>query len=122
MKVNPETYIELTRPAYVLEEKRLRKNLALIRDVAERSGVEIILAFKAYALWKTFPIFREYISSTTASSLSEARLAYEEFGAQAHTYSPAYTDEEFQTMYGAYPRVMEKWSIIKPMLDDIMKQ
>lgn len=94
MKVNPETYIELTRPAYVLEEKRLRKNLALIRDVAGRSGVEIILAFKAYALWKTFPIFREYISSTTASSLSEARLAYEEFGAQAHTYSPAYTDYE----------------------------
>ena len=94
MKVNPETYIELTCPAYVLEEKRLRKNLALIRDVAGRSGVEIILAFKAYALWKTFPIFREYISSTTASSLSEARLAYEECGAQAHTYSPAYTDYE----------------------------
>ena len=94
MKVNPETYEELTRPAYVLEEKRLRRNLALIRDVAERSGVEIILAFKAYALWKTFPIFREYISSTTASSLSEARLAYEEFGAPAHTFSPAYTDYE----------------------------
>ena len=95
MKVNPETYAELTRPAYVLEEKRLRRNLALIRDVAERSGVEIILAFKAYALWKTFPIFREYIHSTTASSLSEARLALEEFGAKAHTYSPAYKDEEF---------------------------
>jgi carboxynorspermidine decarboxylase len=45
-------------------------------------------------LWKTFPIFREYINSTTASSLSEARLALEEFGAKAHTYSPAYTDEE----------------------------
>lgn len=94
MKVNPETYSELTKPAYVLEEKRLRRNLALIRDVAQRSGVEIILAFKAYALWKTFPIFREYISSTTASSLSEARLAFEEFGAPAHTFSPAYTDFE----------------------------
>lgn len=96
MKVNPETYSELTKPAYVLEEKRLRRNLALIRDVTERSGVEIILAFKAYALWKTFPIFREYISSTTASSLSEARLAYEEFGAPAHTFSPAYTDFEIE--------------------------
>ena len=53
------------------------------------------MAFKAFALWKTFPIFREYISSTTASSLAEARLAFEEFGAPAHTYSPAYTDEEF---------------------------
>lgn len=96
MKVNPETYSELAKPAYVLEEKRLRRNLALIRDVAERSGVEIILAFKAYALWKTFPIFREYISSTTASSLSEARLAFEEFGAPAHTFSPAYTDFEIE--------------------------
>lgn len=96
MKVNPETYSELAKPAYVLEEKRLRRNLALIRDVAQRSGVEIILAFKAYALWKTFPIFREYISSTTASSLSEARLAYEEFGAPAHTFSPAYTDFEIE--------------------------
>ena len=63
--------------------------------MAEESGVEIILAFKAFALWKTFPIFREYIRSTTASSLSEARLAREEFGSPAHTYSPAYTDEEF---------------------------
>ena len=52
------------------------------------------MAFKAFALWKTFPIFREYISSTTASSLSEARLALEEFGAKAHTFSPAYTDGE----------------------------
>ena len=73
----------------------MRHNLALIREVACRTNSEWILAFKAFALWKTFPIFREYISSTTASSLSEARLAFEEFGAKAHTYSPAYKDDEF---------------------------
>lgn len=84
----------MTTPIYIIEEKRLRRNLALIADVARRADVEIILAFKAFALWKTFPIFREYISSTTASSLSEARLALEEFGAKAHTFSPAYTDDE----------------------------
>ena len=83
------------RPYYLIEESLLRRNLSLIKHVAEESGVEIILAFKAFALWKTFPIFREYIRSTTASSLSEARLAREEFGSPAHTYSPAYTDEEF---------------------------
>ena len=82
-------------PVYIIEEKRLRHNLALIREVACRTDSEWILAFKAFALWKTFPIFREYINSTTASSLSEARLAFEEFGAKAHTYSPAYKDEEF---------------------------
>ena len=82
-------------PIYIIEEKKLRRNLSLIADVAQQADVEIILAFKAFALWKTFPIFREYIHSTTASSLSEARLAREEFGAPAHTYSPAYTDDEF---------------------------
>lgn len=84
----------MKEPVYIIEETLLRRNLQLIADVAKEADVEIILAFKAFALWKTFPIFREYISSTTASSLSEARLALEEFGAKAHTYSPAYTDEE----------------------------
>lgn len=85
----------MNTPIYIIEEERLRRNLRLIADVAQRADVEIILAFKAFALWKTFPIFREYIRSTTASSLSEARLAFEEFGQRAHTYSPAYTDAEF---------------------------
>ncbi len=82
-------------PIYIIEEEKLRRNLSLIKDVAERTQSEWVLAFKAFALWKTFPIFREYINSTTASSLSEARLAFEEFGAKAHTYSPAYKDDEF---------------------------
>ena len=85
----------MNTPIYIIEETKLRRNLTLIADVAAKADIEIILAFKAFALWKTFPIFREYINSTTASSLSEARLAFEEFGAPAHTYSPAYTDEEF---------------------------
>ncbi len=82
-------------PVYIIEEEKLRRNLSLVRTVAERTDSEWILAFKAFALWKTFPIFREYIRSTTASSLSEARLALEKFGAKAHTYSPAYKDDEF---------------------------
>ena len=94
MKVDLNSFENINRPMYVMEEARLRNNLQLIAQVAREADVEIILAFKAFALWKTFPIFREYISSTTASSLFEARLAKEEFGALAHTYSPAYTDDE----------------------------
>ena len=87
---------QIKMPAYILEEEKLSRNLSLIKGVADEAGIEIILAFKAFALWKTFPIFHEYINSTTASSLSEARLAYEEFGAPAHTFSPAYTDLEIE--------------------------
>ena len=88
----------LPSPCYILEEDLLRRNLSLIRDVAQRAGVEVILAFKAYALWKTFPIIREYVPHSTASSIYEAQLAYEEMGAKAHTFSPAYTPEEFPTI------------------------
>lgn len=94
MKINTGSFSDIHTPMYILEEDLLRRNLSLIKSVADAAGVEIILAFKAYALWKTFPIFREYISSTTASSLYEARLGAELFGAPAHTYSPAYLDSE----------------------------
>ena len=93
-----EDYSKFPSPCYVLEEKLLRRNLSLIKHVADEAGVEIILAFKAFALWKTFPVFREYISHTTASSLAEARLAYEQFGSKAHTYSPAYDPSNFPTI------------------------
>lgn len=96
MHINLTTFDGLKRPAYILEESRLRRNLQLISHVAKSANVEIILAFKAYALWKTFHIFREYISATTASSLYEARLGKEEFGSATHTFSPAYTEYEIE--------------------------
>ena len=88
-------YSKIPSPCYVLDEVAFRKNLELIKSVKEQAGVEIILAFKAFAMWSVFPIVREYIPFTTASSLAEARLAFEEMGSPAHTYSPAYTDKEF---------------------------
>ena len=82
-------------PCYIMDEELLRKNLTLIKSVADRAGVEIILAFKSFAMWRSFPIFREYVEHSTASSVYEARLALEEFGSKAHTYSPAYTEADF---------------------------
>lgn len=88
----------LPTPAYVQVESQLRANLERIKSVADQTGVEIILAFKAYALWKVFPIFREYISCSTASSLNEARMGLEKMGNRTHTYAPIYKDSEFDEM------------------------
>lgn len=96
LTANDCLYKSLSQPTYVIEETLLRHNLSLIRRVATAADVEIILAFKAFALWKTFPIFREYISATTASSLAEATMAVEKFGTPAHTYSPAYIDGDIE--------------------------
>jgi len=88
-------FSQIPSPAYVLDETLFRRNLSLIRSVRDCSGTEIILAFKAFAGWKAFPIIREYISLSTASSVNEARLAFEEMGCLAHSFSPAYTTENF---------------------------
>lgn len=88
-------FTQFPSPCYIMEEDLLRKNLSLIKQVADEAGIEIILAFKSFAMWRSFPIFREYIDHSTASSVYEARLALEEFGSKAHTYSPAYTEQDF---------------------------
>ena len=99
MKYNSGLYhLPLPLPCYVMEEDLLRNNLQLIKEISQKADVQFILAFKAFALWKSFPIFREYIKQTTASSPYEARLAFEEFGSKAHTYSPAYEDSTFDVI------------------------
>jgi len=88
-------YSKVPSPCYVIDEERFRKNLSLIKHVADESGAEIILAFKGFAMWGVFPILREYVSGAAASSVDEARLCYEEIGTPAHTYSPVYNEEGF---------------------------
>ena len=83
---------EIPTPAYVVYEQRLRRNLALISEVKRRAGVNIIMAFKANALWRSFPITKEYCQDSTASSLNELRLGREFLGGDVHSYCPAYTD------------------------------
>lgn len=83
---------QLPTPFYIVYEHKLRRNIELIQSVAREAGVEIIMAFKANALWRTFPIFREYGVSATASSLNELRLAVDELHTKVHSYCPAYTE------------------------------
>ncbi len=82
-------------PCFVLDEVKLIDNLQLIHNVSERAGVEIILAFKGFAMWSAFPEVRHYIGGATASSLNEVLLCREEMKTKAHTYFVAYTDDEF---------------------------
>lgn len=84
---------QIPTPFYIVYEERLRSNLELINKVKKEAGVNIIMAFKANALWRTFPIISEYCQAATASSLNELRLGNEELGSEIHSYCPAYTPE-----------------------------
>ncbi|MDO8971143.1 MAG: carboxynorspermidine decarboxylase [Saprospiraceae bacterium] len=86
---------KIPSPSFVLEEARLRQNLEVIARVQREADVQIILAFKGFAMWSAFPIVREYVHGATASSLHEARLCFEEMKAKSHTYAVAYLPKEF---------------------------
>lgn len=81
----------LPTPFYIVYEDKIRRNLDLIDRVRRLTGAEIIMAFKANALWRTFDIFREYGFKSTASSINEMRLGNDELGHRVHAYCPAYT-------------------------------
>ena len=88
--------MKLKTPYYIVYEDRLHANLDLITNVMKEADVKIIMAFKANALWRSFPIFREYGIESTASSVNEMLLANEELHCLAHTYCPAYTDDTIE--------------------------
>jgi len=88
----PIDFSQIQTPCYVIDELLLRNNLALIKHVEEASGSDILISFKAFSNWGVFPIFKEYGFGASASSINEARLAFEELGVKAHTYSPAFED------------------------------
>lgn len=95
MMTDPKDINSLPTPFYIVYEDKLRKNLRLIRRVGDEAGVNIIMAFKANALWKTFPVIAEYVKSSTASSLNEMRLSLDYLKGTVHSYCPVYTDATF---------------------------
>ena len=89
----PIDFNKIPSPCYVIDELLLRNNLKLINQVKQAAKADILVAFKAFANWGVFPIFKEYGFGASASSLNEARLAFEELGVKAHIYSPAYEEK-----------------------------
>ena len=86
---------QIPSPCYVLDESSFSANLELIGKVGKATGADIILALKGFAMWGVFSMMKPYIKGVAASSIHEARLAFEEMGTLAHTYSPAYSESEF---------------------------
>ena len=82
-------------PSYVCDRASLARNLSVLDQVQQRTGCRILLALKGFAMFSLFGQIREVLHGASASSLSEARLAREEFGKEVHVYAPAYGDEEF---------------------------
>ncbi len=89
---------ELPTPCFLVDEAALKQNLEILSGVSKRTGCKILLAQKAFSMFRVYPLIARYLSGASASGLFEARLAHEEMGGENHVFSPAYTDEEMREL------------------------
>ena len=111
---------ELPSPCYVVDEKLLRQNLSLLQSIEQRTGCRILLAQKAFSMYSLYPLIGQYLSGTTASSLHEARLGFEEMGGETHIFSAAYRDDEMADILAFCDHIVfnsfSQWQHFRPQI------
>ncbi|WP_425281134.1 carboxynorspermidine decarboxylase [Paenibacillus jilunlii] len=107
----------LPSPAYLVDERLLKKNLETLNYVQEKTGAKILLAQKGFSMHALYPLVGKYLHGVTSSSLFEARLGYEEMGKEVHVYAPAYMDREFDELLGYTDHIVfnsfDQWARFK---------
>lgn len=81
-------------PAFVVDEAALRRNLAILADIKNRSGAKILCAMKAFSMWKVAPIIGEYLDGVCSSGLWESRLARDYYEGEIATYCAGYKEAD----------------------------
>jgi carboxynorspermidine decarboxylase len=81
----------LNTPCYLVDVGLLRQNLQLLAEVKAQTGCKILLALKCFSMFRLFPLIGETLDGVCASSPHEARLGFEEFGKEVHTFGAAYS-------------------------------
>jgi len=109
---------KIPTPSYLVDLNLLEKNLKILADIQNKTGANILLAFKGFAMWSAFPLIRKYLKGIAASSLNEARLGREEFKKEVHAFAPAYREDEFKEIIKYSDHVIfnsfSEWARFKP--------
>ena len=89
---------DIRTPYYIIDERLIEKNLKILESVKKRTGCKILLAQKAFSSFYFYPLIAKYLDGVTSSGLYEAKLGAEKMGKENHIFSPAYREEEFDTV------------------------
>lgn len=123
MQFSDFSKLDLSRvstPCFVVDEVALQRNLAILHDVAERSGAKILGALKAFSMWHFAPLTAKYLAGTCASGLHEARLGHEKYGGEVHVYAAGYTEADLQEMLTFANHVVfnscSQWQRFQPLI------
>ena len=106
-------------PCFVVDKALLRKNLAVLDSVRQRTGVRILLAQKAFSMYAVYPLLAEKLDGTCASSPDEARLGREEFGKEVTAFAAGYSEADLCELLGLCDHVifnsLSQWERFRPL-------
>jgi carboxynorspermidine decarboxylase len=89
---------KIETPYYLIDERKLLKNLKKIKYVRDNSGARSVLALKCFSTWSVFNLMSKYMDGTTSSSFYEAKLGHEKFGKETHAFSVAYSSDDIKAL------------------------
>ena len=126
-QITDEILEKLPSPCWLLEERALERNLVILKNIKEQTGVKILLALKGYSLWSSFDMVSRYLDGCCASGLHEAILGSEKFGKELHTYSPAFAHKDIEQIatlshhivFNSIAQLEKYHSIVKNINPDI---
>ena len=98
--------MHLSTPYYIIDEKRLLRNLQIMQQIRQQSGAKSVLALKCFSTWSAFDLMRQYMDGTTSSSLFEAKLGHEKFGGETHAYCVGYSPEDIRDLAGFADKII----------------
>lgn len=81
-------------PCFVVDKAAIERNLAILADVRDRSGIKLLLALKAFSMWSLGDLVGEYLDGVATSGLWEARLAADHYKGEIATYCAGYKAHE----------------------------
>lgn len=126
-----KTYLEQLKPerfpspSFVVDEAKLRSNVAILDEVQRRTGAKILMALKCFAMWDVFPIISRSgegaLYGCCASSPDEARLARERFGGEVHAFAAGYSEADMAELLETVDHVLfnsfAQWERFKGMVE-----
>lgn len=110
----------LPTPSYIVDERLLIKNLEKLKSIIDKTGCRILLAQKGFSMFYFYPLIKKYLNGTTASSLYEARLGFEEMGNETHIFNPSYREDEIDEILNMVDHIVfnsfNQWSKYKSLV------
>lgn len=90
-------------PSFVVDEAAVRRNLAILKDVRDRSGIRMLAALKAFSMWSLGGVVAEYLDGVCASGIYEARLGREYYAGpkqnkEVATYCAGYKADDLRAI------------------------